>query len=419
MTSSSRPSDAPLPSGTARSGAVGTAEPSLFDALSARWSALHEKGPVLHDEAQGVWQVVDHQGVGAVLADPATYSSDMSPIAPAQEDFDAFRQGNFVGMDPPRHRQLRTLVSQAFTPRVVQGLVPRIEEVTTRLLDAVADRDRFDLVDALAHPLPVVVIAELLGVPAEDHPLFHEWASVMFDGELIGEAPDMADLEQALEAVAPTVREMNGYVLDHIRRRRAAPGDDLTSRLLHAEVDGERLADQEIVGFVALLLIAGHITTTALLGNAVLTFDRRPGLLDKLRADPGLLPPALEEVLRLLPPFPEVGRRTTRPVVLGGHEIPADALVMAHLGAANRDPARFADPECFDVSRTPNPHLSFGHGIHFCLGAHLARLEARIAARSLLERFRTVAVASHDEVVHRNPAVIVGVRHLPVEVTHR
>ncbi|MGW0605340.1 cytochrome P450 [Streptomyces sp. NPDC002640] len=380
---------------------------------------MHEKGPVLRDEAQGVWQVVDHQGVGAVLADHATYSSDMSPIAPAQEDFDAFRQGNFVGMDPPRHRQLRTLVSQAFTPRVVQGLAPRIEEVTTRLLDAVADRDRFDLVDALAHPLPVVVIAELLGVPAEDHPLFHEWASVMFDGELIGEAPDMADLEQALEAVAPTVREMNGYVLDHIRRRRAAPGDDLTSRLLHAEVDGDRLADQEIVGFVALLLIAGHITTTALLGNAVLTFDRRPGLLDALRADPELLPPALEEVLRLLPPFPEVGRRTTRPVVLGGHEIPADALVMAHLGAANRDPARFADPEGFDISRTPNPHLSFGHGIHFCLGAHLARLEARIAARSLLERFRTVAVASHDEVAYRNPAVIVGVRHLPVEVTHR
>ncbi|MGW0927662.1 cytochrome P450 [Streptomyces sp. NPDC002644] len=380
---------------------------------------MHEKGPVLRDEAQGVWQVVDHQGVGAVLADHATYSSDMSPIAPAQEDFDVFRQGNFVGMDPPRHRQLRTLVSQAFTPRVVQGLAPRIEEVTTRLLDAVADRDRFDLVDALAHPLPVVVIAELLGVPAEDHPLFHEWASVMFDGELIGEAPDMADLEQALEAVAPTVREMNGYVLDHIRRRRAAPGDDLTSRLLHAEVDGDRLADQEIVGFVALLLIAGHITTTALLGNAVLTFDRRPGLLDALRADPELLPPALEEVLRLLPPFPEVGRRTTRPVALGGHEIPADALVMAHLGAANRDPARFADPEGFDISRTPNPHLSFGHGIHFCLGAHLARLEARIAARSLLERFRTVAVASHDEVAYRNPAVIVGVRHLPVEVTHR
>jgi cytochrome P450 len=146
--------------------------PLLFDTLVERWNSLREKGPVCHDEAQGVWQVVDHHGVGAVLGDPATYSSDMTPIAPAQEDFDTFRQGNFVAMDPPRHRKLRTLVSQAFTPRIVQGLAPRIEDVVTRLLDAVDDRDSFDLVDALAHPLPVIVIAELLGVPDEDHPLF-------------------------------------------------------------------------------------------------------------------------------------------------------------------------------------------------------------------------------------------------------
>ncbi|WP_044386579.1 cytochrome P450 [Streptomyces cyaneogriseus] len=390
---------------------------SPFDALADRWRSLREAGPVRHDERQGVWQVVDHHGVSTVLGDPATYSSDMSPIAPAQEDFDAFRQGNFVGMDPPHHRKLRTLVSQAFTPRTVQGLAPRIEAVATRLLDGVADRDRFDLVDTLAYPLPIIVIAELLGVPAEDHPLFQEWASTLFGGEQLGEAPDMADLERALEAIAPTVREMNGYVLDHIRRRRADPGDDLTSRLLGAEVDGVRLTDQEIVGFVALLLVAGHITTTALLGNAVVAFDREPGTFDALRADPGRIPDALEEVLRWLPPFPELGRRTTRRVTLGGHEIPADTLVMAHLGAANRDPARFPDPDTFDVTRTPNPHLTFGHGIHFCFGAHLARLEARIGTRLLLERFRSLGVPSYDDVTHQNPAVIVGVRHLPVEVT--
>ncbi|WP_284117364.1 cytochrome P450 [Streptomyces fragilis] len=391
--------------------------PLLFDTLIDRWQSLRDKGPVHHDETLGVWQVVDHEGVAAVLSDHATFSSDMSSLAPTQEDFDTFRQGNFVGMDPPHHRKLRTLVSQAFTPRVVQGLAPRIEDVVTRLLDEVAGRDRFDLVEALANPLPVIVIAELLGVPPEDHRLFHEWASVLFDGELVGESADMDDLGRALEAIAPTVREMNGYVLDHIRRRRADPGDDLTSRLLHAEVDGVRLADQEIVGFVALLLVAGHITTTALLGNTVLTLDRLPGALDGLRADPDRIPAALEEVLRWLPPFPEVGRRTARPVVLGGHEIPADTLITAHLGAANRDFARFTDPDAVDVGRSPNPHLTFGHGIHFCLGAPLARLEARIGVRLLLERFATLAVASYDDVEYRNPAVIVGVRHLPVEVT--
>ncbi|MEU0005144.1 cytochrome P450 [Streptomyces sp. NPDC006314] len=393
-----------------------TGEVLLLEALPERWRSLRGAGPVRYDADQGVWQVLDHATVATVLADPATYSSDLSALTPTQPDFETFRQGNFVGMDPPEHRKLRTLVSQAFTPRVVQELGPRIEAVSARLLDAVADRERFDLVDALAYPLPIIVIAELLGIPAEEHRLFQEWASVLFGGDQLGEAPDMADLERALQAIAPTVREMNGYMLDHIRHRRAHPGDDLTSRLIAAEVDGVRLADQEMVGFVALLLVAGHITTTALLGNAVVTFDRNPGADAALRADPGLLPQAIEEVLRWLPPFPELGRRVTRPVVLGGHELPADALLMAHLGAANRDPARFDRPDEFDVTRRRNPHLTFGHGIHFCFGAPLARLEARIALRMLHERFRMLAVPSYAEVAFQNPAVIIGVRHLPIEV---
>ncbi|MGW3678934.1 cytochrome P450 [Streptomyces prasinus] len=394
-----------------------TGAESPLDALPDRWRSLREAGPVTYDEAQGQWRVVDHRGVSAVLADPGAYSSDLTPITPTQQDFETFRRGNFVGMDPPEHRTFRTLVSQAFTPRVVQGLEPRIEAVCARLLDGVADRDRFDLVDTLAHPLPIIVIAELLGIPAGDHRLFQEWAAVLFGGDQLGDSLDTADLEKALEAIAPTVREMNGYVLDHIRHRRAHPGDDLTSRLLTAEVDGTRLADEEIVGFVALLLVAGHITTTALLGNAVVTFDRNPGTLATLRGNPGRLPDAVEEVLRLLPPFPELGRRTTRPVVLGGHEIPADTLLMAHLGAANRDPSRFDDPDVFDVARGPNPHLTFGHGIHFCFGAPLARLEARIALHMLMERFPALAVPSYDDVTYQNPAVIVGVRHLPIVVT--
>ncbi|MDN3264393.1 cytochrome P450 [Streptomyces sp. CSDS2] len=388
----------------------------LLEELPDRWRGLREAGPVRYDETQGVWQVLDHESVATVLADPATYSSDLSALTPTQSDFETFRQGNFVGMDPPAHRRLRTLVSQAFTPRVVQGLGPRIEAVCARLLDAVADRDRFDLVDTLAYPLPIIVIAELLGVPAGEHRRFQEWAGVLFGGDQLGEAPDMADLERALEAIAPTVREMNGYMLEHIRARRADPGDDLTSRLIAAEVDGVHLRDEEMVGFVALLLVAGHITTTALLGNAVVAFDRHPGTDAALRADPARIPAAVEEVLRWLPPFPELGRRVTRPVVLGGRELPADTLLMAHLGAANRDPARFAAPDVFDVTRSPNPHLTFGHGIHFCFGAPLARLEARIALRMLHERFRMLAIPSYEDIAYQNPAVIVGVRQLPVEV---
>ncbi|TWV53783.1 cytochrome P450 [Streptomyces misionensis] len=388
----------------------------LLEELPDRWRGLRGAGPVRHDEVQGTWQVLDHENVAAVLADPATYSSDLSALSPTQPDFETFTQGNFVGMDPPEHRKLRALVSQAFTPRVVQGLEPRIEAICARLLDEVADHDRFDLVDALAYPLPIIVIAELLGIPAEEHRLFQEWASVLFGGDQLGEAPDMADLERALEAIAPTVREMNSYMLDYIRARRAAPGDDLTSRLIAAEVDGVRLRDQEMVGFVALLLVAGHITTTALLGNAVVTFDRYPETEALLRAEPLRIPAAVEEVLRWLPPFPELGRRVTRPVVLGGHEIPADTLLMAHLGAANRDPARFDAPDVFDVTRSPNPHLTFGHGIHFCFGAPLARLEARIALAILHERFRMLAIPSHKDITYQNPAVIVGVRHLPIEV---
>ncbi|MGW3988465.1 cytochrome P450 [Streptomyces sp. NPDC004830] len=370
-----------------------------------------------YDEERRQWHVVDHQGVSSILSDPATYSSDMTPIAPTQEDFAAFTQGNFVGMDPPEHRKLRTRVSQAFTPRVVHGLAPRIEAICARLFDGVADRDRFDVVDTLAYPLPIIVIAELLGIPAEDHRLFQEWAATLFGGDQLGDSLDMADLERALEAIAPTVREMNGYVLDHIRHRRAHPGDDLTSRLLGAEVDGTRLEDQEIVGFVALLLVAGHITTTALLGNALVAFDRHPGTLTALRKEPDRVPDAVEEVLRWLPPFPELGRRTTRPVTLGGHEIPADTLLMVHLGAANRDPSRFTAPDVFDPARDPNPHLTFGHGIHFCFGAPLARLEARIALQMMMERFSSITVPSYDDVAYQNPAVIVGVRHLPIAVT--
>ena len=385
-----------------------------FEDLLAWLEAGRVRGQVHFDDTQQCWHVLGHPEVGAVLSDPAVFSSDITVLRPAQDDLALFQRGNFVQMDPPQHRKLRTLVSQAFTPRVVADLEPRIAELTTQLLDEVDER--FDLIDALAYPLPVIVIAEMLGVPASDRPLFRRWADVLFSQDVDPDQSLRSASEQAVTAVAPTMREMNAYFLDHIRSRRASPGRDLTSKLVQAEVDGERLADEEIIGFVGLLLLAGHVTTTATLGNSVVCFQDAPDAVAQVRADPGLLPAAIEEVLRVRTPFPRLARMTTADAELAGVTIPAGQVVIPWLTAANRDERVFAEPHRFDVHRTPNPHLSFGHGIHFCLGAPLARLEARVALRLLLERYRDVEVAADEAVEQRNPWTMVAVSRLPLEV---
>ena len=385
-----------------------------FEDLLAWLEAGRARGQVHFDDTQQCWHVLGHPEAGAVLSAPAVFSSDLTVLRPAQDDLALFQRGNFVQMDPPQHRKLRTLVSQAFTPRVVADLEPRIAELTTQLLDEVDER--FDLIDALAYPLPVIVIAEMLGVPASDRPLFRRWADVLFSQDVDPDQSLRSASEQAVTAVAPTMREMNAYFLDHIRSRRAGPGRDLTSKLVQAEVDGERLADEEIIGFVGLLLLAGHVTTTATLGNSVVCFQDAPDAAAQVRADPGLLPAAIEEVLRVRTPFPRLARMTTADAELAGVTIPAGQVVIPWLTAANRDERVFAEPHRFDVHRRPNPHLSFGHGIHFCLGAPLARLEARVALRLLLERYRDVQVAGDEQVEHRSPWTMVAVTRLPLEV---
>ena len=376
-----------------------------------------ERGQVHFDDKQKTWQVLGHPEATLVLSDPATFSSDLSRLLPAQDDLDLFQKGNFVRMDPPQHRKLRLLVSQAFTPRTVAALEPRIAEVTHRLLDAAAGADRIDLIETLAYPLPVIVIAELLGIPATDLATFRRWADVLFDQTNIDPEDSLLDAgEKALESALPTMREMNGYLLDYIRSRRADRGQDLTSKLLEAEVDGERLDDAEIVGFVGLLLLAGHITTTATLGNTVVSFDEHPDAAAEVRADPGLLPAAVEESLRYRTPFPRLARVTTADVQVGDATVPAGNVVLIWVSAANRDARVFADPDRFDIHRKPNPHLTFGHGIHFCLGAPLARLEARVALRIMLERYPDIAVAADAPPEFRNPWLMVSVNKLPLDV---
>jgi cytochrome P450 len=340
---------------------------------------MRDHHPVEHDSEGRAWNVYRYDDVAAILADSQTFSSDFGRAFPDRADL---VEGNIVAMDPPRHHQFRGLVSQAFTPAAIARLEPRISEITHQLLDRLGARRRIELVSDFAYPLPVTVIAELLGVPPEDRTLFKSWADAILDQNDVD-----PDDEAAIERVRSRIRKFHDYLQDHVNRRRLRPSDDLLSDLVRAEVDGARLTDPEIVGFATILLLAGHITTTLLLGNAMLVLDEFPDVQDQLRRCPDTIPTAIEEVLRYRSPVPLTARLTTTEVQVGDQVIPTGQLLRVWLLSANHDERRFEDPERFDPDRHPNPHLAFGKGIHFCLGAPLARLEARVALEAMLARF--------------------------------
>ncbi|WP_406274783.1 cytochrome P450 [Streptomyces sp. NBC_00191] len=398
---------------TATERGLGLADQSGDAETTLAWfRRMRKEDPVSHDEQAGVWHVFRYADAQQILADPDTFSSDFSDLTPSQEDVDLFTRGNLIRKDPPDHRKLRTLVGKAFTPRVVARLEPRITEVTGELLDAVKGSDRIEVVSDLAYPLPIIVITELLGIPAEDRATFRRWAEALVSPN--GGGGGLIPNEQRIQSMATVMREMNPYCLEHIRSRRARPKDDLISALAAAEVDGQRLADEEMVGFVSLLLLAGHITTTVLLGNALLCLGEHPEAVAALRADPGQLPTAIEEALRYRAPLAPMTRRTTREVEIGGRGVPAGEIIVTWLSSANRDERAFPDPDRFDFRRNPNPHLSFGHGIHFCVGAPLARLETRIALKLMLDRWSGFSAGPGVE--FHDARGIFGPKHLPMQL---
>ncbi|MFD5988647.1 cytochrome P450 [Streptomyces cyaneofuscatus] len=368
--------------------------------------------PVYRDEEKG-WQVFGYDDIARILADTTTFSSDTArAFNPPQPDLDFFDMGNLVTTDPPRHRQLRSLINSGFTPRAVAGLTPMIERITHTLLDAVDGKDRFDLIDSVAYALPITVICELLGLPMEDEPLFRVWGEALGTVDAATVPPD-----QLRDEVAPAVRDMNAYLMDQVRRRRKQPTDDVISKLANAEVDGKQLEDGEIVGITGLTMFAGHATTMALIANAVLLFDRHPEAGTAVRADRSLLRNAAEEVLRLRPPFPRLARVVTADTEIGGHKIAAGELVTPWIGAGNRDASRFPDPDRFDIHRHTGSSLVFGQGIHFCLGAPLARLEGRIALDILMDRYADIAVDASEPVEFENPWQLITPKRLPVRVS--
>jgi cytochrome P450 len=350
------------------------------------------------------WLIFDHAGVREALTDHATFSSRV-PAPPW-----------FIFSDPPAHAKLRGLISRAFTPRTIASLEPRIRELSRRLLDPMLapGRDRIDLAADYAVPLPMMVISEMIGIPLADWPRFKRWSDVILTLSYTRSGGPEAG--QALADFTAVTQEMSAYLTDMIAHRRAHPGDDLLTRLMEAEVDGQRLTHQEILSFFQLLVIGGQETTANLINNAILCFLDYPDQLALLRREPNLLESAVEEVLRYRSPFQWAMRTPTRDVEMHGVTLPARKLVLAMIGSANRDPTQFPDPERFDITRSPNPHLAFGNGIHFCMGAPLARMETSIALADLLARLAHFEYAGDGPWAPRRALHVHGPTSLPLHV---
>ncbi len=372
------------------------------------YRAIREADPV-HHSSLGYWFVSTYAEADAVLRD-RRFGRDFRQFldlqmgsGPLRNLFDAF----LFFMDPPDHTRLRMLVTGAFTPATVRRLRSRIELTASRLIDRIGNARRMDIIEDLAAPLPVQVICELLGLP--DHVREH--------------APAWSrDLSAALEFVlTPEVVERGNtaaieagaYLQELIKKRRAHPEEGLFDRLIAMEIDGQRLTDQEIIGTSIFLFGAGHETTTCLIGNAVLALVQHCEQLQKLKGNPTLAARAIDEFLRYDAPVQMTGRIAREDVVVGEHTVPAGSVVAVILGAANRDPARFANPDTLDLERTDNTSLSFGGGVHYCLGSMLARTETEIAITTLLKRLPTFQLESPD-VSWRDTLVLRGASALPI-----
>lgn len=380
---------------------------------------LREADPVYWDEEQGgCWVLTGHADVMAGLRDqrfsaqrmdigtdwiPAELKERLEPPITALT-----RQILFL--DPPDHTRLRGLVAKAFTPRMVEKLRPRIQQLVDELLAPAQEKGQMEAISEFAYPLPAIVIAEMLGVPPEDRERFTQWTHDF--GVLLDGGGGSLDFEQVVQALLG-VNEFMEYFRELIRQQHQTPRDNLLQAMREAEEQGDVLSEEELLGNCVLLLAAGHGTTTHLIGNGLLALLRNPEQMEMLRADPGLLPAAVAELLRYDSPVQLTSRVATTNLRIRDKEIAAGQEVLFCLGAANHDPAQFAQPDTLDLRRVENRHLAFGQGIHFCLGAPLARVEAEIAFGSFLRTFARPRLAI-GTIEHFPSQVFRGLTALPV-----
>jgi len=332
-----------------------------------------------------------YDDVRAILSDHASFSSVQPKGGGFDEQIDFFGDApTMLGSDPPTQTRLRRLVSRDFTPRRIRELEPRIREIAKNLIDAAERKGEFDVMADLANPLPVMVISDLLGVPQEDYQRFKSWSDKIVEADNTLPGMPMPD------EIKVAFTELRAYFIAEIARRRKNPGTDLVSALVAAHDEAEALNADELLQFLVLLLLAGNETTTNLIGNGMLALGRNPAAMAALRSKPDLMRGAIEEMLRYDGPVQSTFRTATKDTSIGGTPITAGMGVFVIIAAANRDPAKFSDPEKFDITRESNEHMAFGDGIHFCIGAPLARMEGSIAIGAALERFPHLRLKNPD-----------------------
>ncbi|UUZ92246.1 cytochrome P450 [Paenibacillus sp. P25] len=366
----------------------------------------------------GAWIAFHYDDVAAILKDPR-FLKDMRGLAPQQDQQEAPGEDNSVGklvewlkqmpnmltVDPPDHTRLRRLASSAFTPHMIEGLRPRIQQIADEPLDAVEERGEMDLVADYAYPSPIIVISEMLGIPAADRNRFREWT------KKLGQAALEPGQSEAVEAA---IEEFVTYIKALIADKREHPGNDVTSGLVRAHDEGDKLSDNELLSTIWSLITAGHETTVNLIGNGVLALLQRPEQLRLLQEDPALIPAAVEELLRYAAPVMIIGRFAGEDMTMHGKLIRKGEMVLLSLAGANLDPQSFANPERLDITREENEHLAFGRGIHLCLGAPLARLEGQIAFGTLLRRSPNLRLTVRPEELVYNYSTLRSLASLPV-----
>ncbi|MDE0079073.1 MAG: cytochrome P450 [Caldilineaceae bacterium] len=365
------------------------------------YERLRSENPIHRMRLINAWALTGYDDALAILQDHRRFSSGENKL-----EYAPYR--TMLDLDPPDHTRLRSLVSKAFTPRAVAALGPRIQEIVDELLDELAGRDSFDLIGDFAFPLPVIVIAEMLGIPAEDRDKFNVWSNdIALAVEPILSGEEIVRVERASD-------EIIEYFEGIIEQRRMDPRDDMLSALLAAEEEGDRLSHDELLGTLMLLLVAGNETTRSLIGNGMLALLKNPEQLQRLRDSPDLLDTSIDEMLRYDSPVQFIIRVVMEDVEFKGKQFRAGQKVIILVGAANRDPTVFADPGALDICREEKSHISFGRGIHYCLGSPLALLEARVAFANLVERFSSIELVEEPE--FRDQIVLRGVESLWIRV---
>jgi cytochrome P450 len=373
--------------------------------------------PIVYDKHNNIWGVFRYGDVQTILGDYTTFSSapqtsDSTISSSNDRDAAPYQRPSLLQSDPPYHRTLRGVIASAFTPIIVAKLEAHIENIANEMLNEVILRGKMDLIDDLAYPLPVTIIAELLGVPIDDRNLFRGWADMIVSST----GSDITD-EQDTKNIAKMINEMDSYFSGILEERHRSPREDLITNLVKAQAEGRHLFREEILTFCRLLLLAGHVTTVNLIGNTILSLLQNQTEFRLLQNNHNLIPSTIEETLRYRSPVQAVIRIVSKDTNLRGQKIQSGQRIIAWLGSANHDESVFANPERFDITRSQHhAHVAFGHRIHFCLGAPLARLEGQVVLRVILQRLQDLNfdIDGNENLIPLQSVFFHGVAHLPL-----